>query len=156
MGPIQDVNLSIAPAFYSSQVDLGGPFSAFSFVNKRATLKVWFAVFCCTTGAVDGRLMADYSTDSFLLAFIRFCCRFGYPKRLLPDEGSRLVRGCKDMKISFSSLQNKLSTEYGTEYRVCLVGAHYMHGNVERKFNKSRNRYPKTLIDGCLYCSGKR
>ena len=72
-------------------------FGAFSFVNKRATLKVWFAVFsCCTTGAVDCKLMEDYSTD-------RFSCRFGYRKRLFPDEGSQLVRGYKDMKISFSS-----------------------------------------------------
>ena len=132
MGPIQDVNLSIAPAFYSRQVDLCGPFNAFSFVNKRATIKIWYVVFCCcTTGAVDCKLMEDYSTDSFLLAFIRFSCQYGYPKKLLPDEGSQLVKGCKDMIISFSTLHNKLSTEYGTEYRVCPAGAHYMHGRVE-------------------------
>ena len=71
MGPTQDVNLSIAPTFYSSQVDLCGPFSAFSFVNKRATLKVWFALFCCcTTSVVDCKLMEGYSTDSFLMAQI--------------------------------------------------------------------------------------
>ena len=52
--------------------------------------KVWFLVFCCsTTGAVDVRVMEDYSTDAFILAFIRFSCRFGYPKCMLPDEGSR-------------------------------------------------------------------
>ena len=78
MGPIQDVNLSIAPAFYSSQVDLCGTFKAFSFVNKRATIKIWFVVFCCCiAGAVDCKLMEDYSADSFLLAFIRFSCRYG-------------------------------------------------------------------------------
>ena len=38
MGPIKDSNLCIAPAFYSSQVDICSPFSAYSFVNKRATL----------------------------------------------------------------------------------------------------------------------
>ena len=138
--------LVLPPAFYSSQVDLCGPFSAFSFVNKRATLTVWFAVFCCcTTGAVDCRLMEDYSTDSFLLAFIRFSCRFGYLKRLLPDEESQLVRGCKDMKISFSSLQNKLSTEYETEYRVRPVRAHYMHGKVERKIQQIKKSVSKNL-----------
>ena len=66
MGPIQDINLCIAPAFYSSQVDLSGPFNAYPNVNKRAIIKIWFAVFCCcTTGAVGCKLMEEYSTDSF-------------------------------------------------------------------------------------------
>ena len=92
MGPLQNANLCIAPAFYYSQVDICGHFNAYSNLNKRATIKIWFVVFCCcVTGAVDCRLMEDYSADSFVLAFIRFACRFGYPKKLLPDEGSQLV-----------------------------------------------------------------
>ena len=52
MGPVQDVNLCIAPPFFNSQVDICGPFNAFSNANKRAKLKLWFVVFCCcTTGA---------------------------------------------------------------------------------------------------------
>ena len=38
---------------------------------------------CYATGAVDCRLVEDYSADSFVLAFIRFSCRYGYPKQLL-------------------------------------------------------------------------
>ena len=68
MGPIQDVNLTIAPAFYYSQVDNCGPFSAYSNANKRATIKIWIVVFCCcVTSAVDCHLMKDYSTDSLCL-----------------------------------------------------------------------------------------
>ena len=63
--------------------------------------------------------MENYNTDSFVLAFIRFSCRFGYPKVLSPDEGSQLVKGCQDMVISFSDLKHKLSVEYGVEYRTC-------------------------------------
>ena len=108
MGPIQDVNLCIAPVFYNSQVDICGPFNAYSNANRRATIKIWFVVFCCcVTGAIDCLIMEDYSADSFLLAFIRFACRFGYPKRLLPDEGSQLIKGCKNMVISFSNIQHK-------------------------------------------------
>ena len=29
-------------------------------------------------------------------------------------------------------------------------------GRLKGRFNKSRNRYPETFIDSCLYCSGKR
>ena len=45
MGPVSKHNLTVAPAFYVTQVDLAGPFKADS-VNKRATLKIWLAVFC--------------------------------------------------------------------------------------------------------------
>ena len=137
MGPLQNVNLCIAPAFYASQVDICGPYKAYSPVNKRATVKVWFLVYCCcTTGAVDVRLMEDYSTDAFVLSFIRFSCRFGYPKYLLVDSGSQLVKGCESMSYSFTDSKEKLSVEYGTQYSVCPVGAHYVHGKVERKIRE--------------------
>ena len=112
MGPIADESLNIAPPFYCSQVDICGHFDAFSPANKRATLKIWVVVFACTaTCAVDCRIMESYDTESFLLAFVRFSCRFGYPKLLMPDEGSQLVKGCKDMVISLSDISQKLSTE---------------------------------------------
>ena len=103
MGPIQNVNLCIAPAFFASQVDIFGPFKSYSSVNKRASIKVWFLIFCCcTTGGVDIRVLEDYCTDSFVLGFIRFASRFGYPKYVLPDPGSQLVKGCESVKYSFS------------------------------------------------------
>ena len=51
MGPISKHNTVIAPAFFITQVDLAGPFSAYSKHNKRTTLKIWLAVFCCSTTA---------------------------------------------------------------------------------------------------------
>ena len=70
---------------------------------------------------------------------------FGYPKGLLPDEGSQLLKGCNDMVIKYSSLQSKLSTEYGVEYRKCPVGVHYMHGKLERKIQHSK----KSISNKC-------
>ena len=137
MGPVSSDSLKIAPPFYTCQADLCGPFSAYSPANKRATLKIWFVVLCCSvSGAVDCRIMENYSADAFLLAFIRFSCRFGYPKTLRIDEGSQLVKGCKDMIISFSDLQQKLSVEYGIDFTTCPVGAHNVHGRVERKIQE--------------------
>ena len=45
MGPVACENVCIAPPFYNSQVDLFGPFSSYSNVNKRATSKIWFVIF---------------------------------------------------------------------------------------------------------------
>ena len=136
MGPIQNVNLCIAPAFFASQVDIFGPFKSYSSVNKRASIKAWFLIFCCcTTGGVDTRVLEDYSADSFVLGFIRFASRFGYPKYVLPDPGSQLVKGCKSVKYSFSDTKQKLSFEYG-DFTVCPVDAHYVHGRVERKIRE--------------------
>ena len=139
MGPLQNVNLCIAPAFYACQIDIFGPYKSYSIANKRATIKVWFLMICCcTTGAVDIRVLEDYSTDSFILSFIRFSMKYGYPKYLLPDAGSQLVKGCEDMSYSFSDTQQKLNIEYGTQYTVCPVGAHYVHGKVERKIKEAK------------------
>ena len=146
MGPVPDDALRVASAFYVSQVDITGPFSAFSPANKRATLKVWFVVFCCSvTGATDCRIMEDYSTDGFIMAFIRFSCRFGYPKKLLPDEGSQLVKGCKDMVLSMSTISHKLDVEYGVEFETSPVGAHYFHGKVERKIQQVKKSLSKVM-----------
>ena len=146
MGPVSDDSLRIAPPFFVSQVDICGHFSAYSPANKRATLKVWVVVFCCSvTGAVDCRVMEDYSADGFLMSFSRFACRFGYPKKLLPDEGGQLVKGCSDMIISMSDVRQKLSVEHGVDFETCPVGAHYYHGKVERKIQEVKRSLIKNV-----------
>ena len=150
MGPISDVNLCIAPPFFMCQVDMFGPFKSFSHVNKRASAKIWFVIFiCCTTGAVDLKVTEDYSAEAFILAFTRFSCRVGYPRRLLPDAGSQLVKGCSSMEISFYDVQHRLH-QFGVEYGLCPVGAHYMHGKVERKIRHVRESFAKVFTNSRL------
>ena len=122
-----------------------GPFNSYSNVNKRASTKIWFVVFvCCTTGAVDLKVTEDYTTDAFILAFTRFSCKVGYPRKLLPDAGSQLVKGCSSMKVVFYDVGHRLK-EFGVDYEQCPVGAHYMHGKVERKIRHVRESFSKTL-----------
>ena len=80
--------------------------------------------------------MENYTADAFMLAFVRFACRFDYPKTVMPDEGSQLVKGCQDMIISFSDIKHKMSIEYGVDLNTCPVGAHYVHGKVEYKIQE--------------------
>ena len=88
--------------------------------------------------------MEDYSTESFILAFVRFSCKVGYPRKLLPDAGSQLVKGCESMKIVFSDVRSKLN-EHNVQYEICPVGAHYMHGKVERKIKHVKESFSKNL-----------
>ena len=145
MGPVSDDHLRIAPPFYACQVDICGSFTSYSNVNKRASIKIWFVVFCCcVTGSVDIKVMENYSTTSFLLAFSRFSFKVGYPFKLLPDAGSQLVKGCESMKLTFTDVKNELH-ECGVLYEVCPTGAHYMHGKVERKIRSIKESFSKHL-----------
>ena len=91
--------------------------------------------------------MEDYSTTSFIQGFIRFFCRYGYPNFLLPDEGSQLVKGCENMNYSFIDAKQKLSWEFGVQYIPCPVGAHYVHGKVERKIRQVKNSLQVNIVN---------
>lgn len=137
MGPLPSFNLSIAPAFYVCQIDLSGPYKAYSKHNKRVTIKIWLVVFCCcTTSSVSIKIMDDYSTSGFIQAFIRFSSDSGFPKILLCDEGSQLMKGCSEMKLNFKDTMNKLHKDVGVEFNTCPVGGHNFHGKVERKIKE--------------------
>ena len=63
----------------------------------------------------------------------------------MPDEGSQLIKGCQDMVLSYTDLCHKLSVDYGVDFKTCPVGAHYMHGKVERKIQSVKRSLEKTL-----------
>ena len=145
MGPVSDDQLKIASPFYVSQVDLFGPFNSYSNVHQRAKTKIWFVIFCCcATGAVSIKVMWNYSTASFIFAFIRFSCAYGYPYKLLPDAGSQLVKGCESIELTYTDVKTQLH-EAGVIFEVCPVGAHYMHGKVERKIRSVKESFAKCL-----------
>ena len=134
IGPIPDCKLTVAPAFYSSQVNLSDPYSAYSPLRKSTTVKIWLAIFCCcSTSAVSIKIMDDYSTDALILSFNRFLTTCGFPKRLFCDSGSQLVKGCDNMTLNFNDLQFQLHKRVAVEFAICPVGGHNMNGKVERK-----------------------
>ena len=99
-------------------------------------------MFCCsTTGAIDIKVMEDYS-KAFMLSFIRFSCNVGYPRKPQPDAGSQLVKACECMQINFSDMSYALH-KYGVTFEQCPVGAHYMHGKVERKIKHIKESLSK-------------
>ena len=146
MGPVSNQNLTIAPAFYSTQVDITGAFKAYDPTSKRKTTKLWFVVYCCaTTATINVKVMEDYSTTAFILAFIRFTSEVGYPKNLQVDEGSQLVKGCNAMKISFMDVKNRLHREMDVDYNICPVGGHNVNGKVERRIRHLKESMEKVM-----------
>ena len=133
MGPISGHNLTIAPAFYITQVDIAGPFLSYSPHNKRTTVKIYYAVYCCSvTSAVSLKVMEDYTASAFMQSFIRFSCTVGVPKSLISDTGSQLVKGYGDMRIDFTDLRNQLHRQESVDFEIVPVGGHNMTGKVER------------------------
>ena len=146
MGPVSSYQLKIAPAFYTTQTDIAGPFSSYSLHNKRTTVKVWMVVFCCTaTKTTSIKIMEDYGTIAFVQAFIRFACDVGYPKVLLIDEGSQLVKGCETMRFNFADVQRKLHRDQQVDFDICPVGGHNFHGKVERKIRTIKESLERSI-----------
>ena len=63
----------------------------------------------------------------------------------MPDEGSQLVKGCKSMILRFVDIRQRIHTECGVKFEVCPVGAHYMHGKVERKIQPVKKSITTTM-----------
>ena len=89
--------------------------------------------------------MDDYSTTSFIQAITRFSTNHGFPKELLCDEGSQLVKGCQEMNIDLLDLTQKLQRNVKVQFSVCPVQGHNMHGKVERKIREINASISKTL-----------
>ena len=136
MARTSPLKLTLAPAFFSAQVDIAGPFYA---IVRRTSIKVWALVLVCiSTTATSITAMECYDTKSFVKALLRHSARYGYPKYLLPDHGSQLVKGCSDAKFSFFDLQKTLHTSQSFEVRISAVQNSEEHGLVERRIRTLR------------------
>ena len=146
MGKVSDCNLTIAPAFYFSQVDLAGPFNSFSNHHRRTTVKIWLTIFVCSsTSTTSIKVMEDYSNEAFIQSFIRFSCEVGYPTKLFIDSASQLIKGCTNMKLIFKDLQYKLHKDVSVEFELCPIGGHNMNGKVERKIREIKASLDRTI-----------
>ena len=89
--------------------------------------------------------MDTYDSNSFILAFTRFSCEVSYPKILLLDEGSQLIKGCKNMKLNFQDIRHQPHVNVNVEFELCLVGGHNTNGKVERKIREIKGSIKKSF-----------
>ena len=63
--------------------------------------------------------------------------------KLFPDEGSQLLKACKEMEISWVDVSKDLNSRYqvGVEFEACPVGGHNYHGQVERSIKEVKKLF---------------
>ena len=79
------------------------------------------------------------------MSFIRLACDVGYPKLLLTDHGSQLMKGCKSMSLNYRDIKNRLFVSSNVQFEACPVSGHFMHGRVERKIKQIKISLEKQL-----------
>jgi len=144
MGKTHESRLVIAPPFTYCQVDLLGPYEARCEHYHRSTVKVWGVVFKDpASGAIFVHAMPKCDTEAFVAAYTRFAARFCHPMKLYPDEGSQLLKACKEMEISWVDVSTTLNARHqvGVEFQACPVGGHNFHGQVERSIREVKKLF---------------
>ena len=91
------------------------------------------------------KVMDDYSAQAFIQAFIRFSCKVGYPRIMVTDEGSQLIKGSDNMKISCTDVKGKLHRDMMVDFATCPVGGHNYNGKVERRIKHVKESLEKTI-----------
>ena len=125
-----------APPFYSCQMDIAYGFKIQG-VNKRTTAKGYALVMVCTTtSAVRIWTLEDITVGAVLLALERHAAVHGYPKNLLIDSGTQLMR-LQQIGIQCQDLTMKLM-ESKYNVTVSAVQDHEARGKVERYIREIR------------------
>ena len=52
-----------------------------------------------------------------------------------------------DIVLNFSDVKHKLHSEFGVNFQPCPVGAHHVHGKVERKIKEIKRSFEKELCN---------
>ena len=92
MGGVPKQVLFNPVAWGDLELDLFGPFTCRSNVNKRSTIKVWgLVVVDKASGAVHCDILMDYSAQETVKTLRRVTSLRGLPSCLSSDPGSQLV-----------------------------------------------------------------
>ena len=163
MGPKPQSSLTIAPPFYTTMMDLMGPFLVYvpgfeARTRNRRVLqaKVWVCLFCCpVTKNVNLQVAEKIDTDGMVDVMTRFSCEVGVPKLVLCDKQSSIEKMLRESCIEIRDLEDRLIVEYGIKFLTCPVAGHNFHGQVERCVRSVREVLSETgAFDRILHATG--
>ena len=108
--PLHFTRLPLAKgcAFSEIGIDMAGPFSV-KHGRSRAVGKRYVLLFsCCWTRALSLEVIDSASTESCLMAFIRHCNVYGFPRYVNSDRGSNLVGLERNLKDQWKVVEDTL------------------------------------------------
>ena len=138
---------TIAPPYYTCQLDLAQRFKAYPRLGSRQAIEVPAAVFVCQlTGACAAYILDDYSTQSVVMAVQRHSYRYGAPKKLFVDSGRQLIK-LTDLKLNIRALSTGILDELGIQIVVSNPKAHNERGRVECRIKLLKDLMLKTAVE---------
>ena len=140
MGPTSEHQLTLAPPFWSCQVDLFGPilvkvpgFERETRNRRVLEAKCWIMVAVCpTTRLVNMQTLESSKAAGWVDAFTRLCCEVGCPSLVFCDRDSAGMSGFNMSEFEIRDLTLTLHRERGIKMSLCPVSGHDKHGHVER------------------------
>lgn len=90
-------------SFSHCGLDYAGPVKVRASAGRGITSrKAYISLFVCLfTRAIHLELVGDYSTPSFLNAYVRFCSRRGLPHLMYSDNGTMFVGAEKELAFAY-------------------------------------------------------
>ena len=140
-GPVSDEQLTIAPPFYNTVLDIWGPCYTFVPGHERETrtkrvisCKVYVMTFVCPVVKLTNlQVIEAKNSEAVMEGLIRFGCEQGFPNMLILDQDTAFMKLVQDAEVDLMDLQHRAFTEYGIKFRTAPVQGHNMIGLAERR-----------------------
>ena len=137
--PSQRVNPSKV-AFSRVGIDFFGPF--YVSVGRRTEKRYGVIFSCMVIRAIHLEIAHSLNTDSFLNSMRRFMCRRGCVEEVFCDNGTNLVRGQKELKLSIDQWNKQKIEEFFKQRNISWSfnppSASHFGGHYERQIRSVR------------------
>ena len=136
--------------FHSTGVDFTGHF--YVNTNSGSKLKTFVLIFTCmNTRAVHLELLDSMSTNSFILAFVRFSNRFGMPKVVYSDNAKTFISASQFLNkiLTSEEFENKFRS-HNIEFRTIPTCSHWVGSCWERLIKTVKTCIYKTIGRGTV------
>jgi hypothetical protein len=152
MGPIDDAKLTVAPAFWISQMDIWGPITVFVPGREKHTrnspalpAKIWIQMAVCViTKNVNLQVVEGHDAKSLAEGITRLICEVGTPARLCIDQDSALMKALREGECELIDLETQARRKTQMDFTVCPVSGHNQHGLVEAKIKVAQAGFKKS------------
>lgn len=115
--------------------------------DREETSKYYILIFTClVTRAIHMEILCDMATDSFVLAMIRFCNRYGIPRVVYSDNAKTFVSGGNVLSDIFVSSQFQAKFKpYHIQFKTIPIYSPWYGATWERLIKTVKSCIYKTI-----------